>query len=218
MDVVKYVLATIAFAMIVITILASIKKKNQVRANHNANALYHNTLKLRNATKALAAVTDQVQADLAARRQLPDPAAFYRNAIIVIQTYDRCNFIVKGGKVPFPTVEIVVYCIFLVLLIGGIFFITATTAPYSKLRDVRDLLNLREKLKMFTSSVPASLQGEIDSRVACIDDSSADVLKILSFFLVLSVFALNIILVANFNRSANDYATHLDTLAADACI
>lgn len=206
-DVAKYILIMVGFAMFVIAMLVAIRTKRDSAADHNANATQVNTMKLKASISVLADPDS-----------MGDANRFYLRAISVLEAYERCNTISRSNRVPFPTVEFFAMIIFACVCAGCIAYITLSTGPRSRINEIRGLVRMRHKLKLFSSSVPPSLMSEIDSLVGCSITNEADLLKILAFVLVLILFILNGILVYSFNKSARDYRNALNTLAADVCV
>lgn len=208
MDLFKYALVMITVAMFIIAMLVAIKTKRTSTAEHNANAQHVNTMKLKMSIQALSAP-----------ETLSDPNAFYTRSIQVLEAYERCNNISRSSKVPFPTVEFIILLIFAMVCISCLAYITMSTGPRTRINEIRNLMRLREKLSLFTSSsLPAALKGELDTFIGCTENKEVDVLRILAFVFAIILFILNAIIVSSFRRSASDYTRALDSLAADVCV
>lgn len=252
MDLVKYVLVAIALAMFSMSILVVLKKKSKAMSDHNNNALFFNSQRLKAASWTLmssiypisctnveelrngaSARYDPVAYDVCKKggnkffeeggaqiAGVSDDAmasSFYTGAVNVIIAYERCNLVTMNNKVPFPAAEFITLTIFLLICVGGLFTICNMTGPLQKIREIRDLLRLRERFSMLTSTVPASLASELKAKVTCVE-GGADTLRILTFSVVVILFVLNAMLVMSFERSAKDYQTALDTMSADVCL
>jgi hypothetical protein len=71
-----------------------------------------------------------------------------RDVRATIGTYDRCNFVTSSiSKMPFPTVDMMLYSIIALLFIGVALFAVARIGPAERVGNVRRLLNAKARLK-----------------------------------------------------------------------
>ena len=149
---------------------------------------------------------------------LPAAQAFYANAIAVIRAYESCNLIAQNNTVPFPFAEFSMHVLFVVLLVMAMVYITLTTGPFEKLRELRDIIRLRHRLRQVPGgSIPSSLRDEIEMRMAC-SPMSHDIMRILTFTFVIVIFILTCAIVHGMNTSSRNFKTSLASAFIDDCI
>jgi hypothetical protein len=149
---------------------------------------------------------------------LPAAQAFYANAIAVIRAYESCNLIAQNNTVPFPFAEFSMHVLFIVLLVMAMVYVTLTTGPFEKLRELRDIIRLRHRLRQVPGgSIPSSLRDEIEMRMAC-SPMSHDIMRILTFTFVIVIFILTCAIVHGMTTSSKNFKTSLASAFVDDCI
>lgn len=131
--------------------------------------------------------------------QGPDKVALYRHVRRVIDAYDRCNTLSAPRRLPFPTYELIVYSIVIVVIVTILGFVYYTTDPGGKIRNIGRLTTLRDNIK-------AGLPPPEDFReiVRCCESSGATWTVIMNLCVVLLVM-LNFFLVPTILSSSRTY-------------
>lgn len=81
------------------------------------------------------------------RKELPDMRLLYRNMRQVVQAYDSCNSLVPPKKLPFPTYEMVVYSVIILIIIAILLYSYYMLDPAGKITNIGKLKELETNIK-----------------------------------------------------------------------
>jgi hypothetical protein len=136
--------------------------KRVAREDHNDDAIQTNGFRLVTAAQQFAvavgkpALSEAQRNDMVTLVEAPavkpeDPeqvTRVLRAAIAVVEAYDRCNSITTASaSAPFPTMDLVMYGVVAVIVIGGAAFALSRLDAGGKLSNIRALLDARARVR-----------------------------------------------------------------------
>ena len=143
---------------------------------------------------------------------------FYTSALRIIYAYEQCNLVTKTSRVPFPAAEAVIYILFIAVCAGTLFYIFTITMPFQRVVETRTLMRLRDKIASVAGAgIPQSVAEELRYWTECAPDG-VELMRILSFVIVVVVFCLGFVLIIQLIRSVSDYKNSLGAMAMDMCV
>ena len=141
---------------IVVIIGETTVKKYGITRTHNHDSidtngeiLVGNVMRTNRSLIALKDITENASDTGNASKLLPAAIVSQRDIQHVIEAYDRCNFITHSvAKMPFPTVEVVVYTIIALIFVTVAALAIARIGPMDKIDNVRRLLDASHRVKL----------------------------------------------------------------------
>jgi hypothetical protein len=151
----RVIISACVLTMVIIIGETTVKKYGITRShNHdaidtNGEILVGNVMRTNRSLVTLKGITENASDTGNAARLKPAAVVALRDIQQVIEAYDRCNFITHSvAKLPFPTVEIVVYAIIALIFVTVAAMAIARIGPTEKVDNVRRLMDARHRIQI----------------------------------------------------------------------
>ena len=110
----------------------------------------------------------------------------------MIDKFEKCNYMMEASKnkLPFPYTEITADIFMIVVLIGGIVYITSTFKPSQKIMDIINYKKVRDAVKNGEKRADLSLINELSESELCHEDEIDAIIFTMKlvFFILIFVF------------------------------
>ena len=182
--------------MIGIVLLISVYKNNKSKFDFNLEIIETNTNGLKTALNDYAIILEDLKKKLDVeditkniglidKITSDDKKAILNNLIVIIDKYDKCNYIVEAGNktVPFPYTELIIYGFMLMVGLGCILYVLFVFKPFEKIINIKMLNKLKEQV--YTTRDLNSITERIKGLSICHnEDTDAVILSIKMIFII----------------------------------
>jgi Na+-transporting methylmalonyl-CoA/oxaloacetate decarboxylase gamma subunit len=188
----------IAFAVFLVCLLQSVYKKAQARHNFNRETIDNNTSEFRAALQDLRVMFEDFESKIT-RAQMnstikvlthigaEEKTQLYEKLKIMIDKYDKCNYVLAVGKneIPFPYTEVIIDGFMVLLILIAVVWVIGEIAPAQRFKDIKKN-NKRQEEALYKSS-DATWTDAVIAEAQCHDASMENImftLKILFFIFI----------------------------------
>lgn len=188
----------IAFAVFLVCLLQSVYKKAQARHNFNRETIDNNTSEFRAALQDLRVMFEEFESKIT-RAQMnstiktlthigaEEKTQLYDKLKIMIDKYDKCNYVLAVGKneIPFPYTEVIIDGFMVLLILIAVVWVVGEIAPAQRFKDIKK--NNKRKEEALYRSSDTAWNDAVIAEAQCHDASMENImftLKILFFIFI----------------------------------
>lgn len=194
------VIAACMYALATVTVHAMVNRM-QYRSGHNWDSIRRNGQTLAYSLE----MTEETAVHIQGSQNLvaADAQKYIDAAVASVHAYDDCNSVTNGASaMPFPTMDVVMYCFVVVVVMSSALYGIDTLNPRDKVAKIRTLMRLKERV--LNGEVPGGMVKQLE---CCMPNKS--VWHILTWLSVVILFCLNIYVMSNVQTTNDNYKRSL---------
>lgn len=199
-----------------ISMLLAFSKKMEYAFDFNKEIIENNTNELRNTldsfSKQLVSLGSNLdEAEKTQKLNIIDKVTDANKKEIfdslkhIIDKYEKCNFIIESAKtqVPFPYPEVIMNGFMIVVATAALIYVLSTFAPVKRLRDVKKLNKLRERV-MVAENIQ-EINEELVSHSTCHNEDMDSIILALKLVFFTFIIMFLIFYSVKIISTANDF-------------
>ena len=206
----------------VVSLLYGIYKKSMATHKFNVDMIENNTFTLNNAASDLDSKmsaldliisNDQRTQKIGDLHSITDnhKHQLYEDLKIVIDKYERCNFVLEAqkSKLPFPYTDILMSGFMIAVTLITFFMIYGQLNPIGRLKNIKHLNKLRAETEIADKAGARAILKELETQIMCHDDDIDAVVFTLKVVFFIFIVTFLIFYSSKVLSSSGEYALGL---------